>query len=48
LGMGFHPGPAFQRILTAVEDGQLDGALQTKEQAVTFVRRNYSKGGNGR
>jgi poly(A) polymerase len=48
LGLGFQPGPAFQRILTAVEDGQLDGALQTKEQAVAFVRRNYSKGGNGR
>jgi poly(A) polymerase len=48
LGLGFQPGPAFQRILTAVEDGQLDGALQTKEQAVAFVRRNYSKGGNSR
>ena len=48
LAMGFQPGPAFQRILTAVEDGQLDGVLQTKEQAVAFVRRNYSKGGNGR
>ena len=48
LSMGFQAGPAFQRILTAVEDGQLDGALQTREQAVAFVRRNYSKGGNGR
>jgi poly(A) polymerase len=48
LGMGFQPGPAFQRILTAVEDAQLDGALQTKDQAVVFVRRNYSKGANGR
>jgi poly(A) polymerase len=48
LSMGFQPGPAFQRILTAVEDGQLDGALQTREQAVAFVRRSYSKGSNGR
>jgi poly(A) polymerase len=48
LSMGFQAGPAFQRILTAVEDGQLDGALQTREQAVAFVRRNYSKDGNGR
>jgi poly(A) polymerase len=48
LSMGFQAGPAFQRILTAVEDGQLDGVLQTREQAVAFVRRNYSKGGNGR
>ena len=48
VGMGFRPGPAFQKILTAVEDAQLDGALQTKEQAIAFVRRHYSKGGNGR
>ena len=48
LSMGFQAGPAFQRILTAVEDGQLDGALQTREQAVAFVRRNYSKDGNAR
>jgi poly(A) polymerase len=48
VGLGFQPGPAFQRILTAVEDSQLDGALQTKEQAIAFVRRNYSKGVNGR
>jgi poly(A) polymerase len=48
LAMGLQPGPAFQRILTAVEDAQLEGVLETKDQAVAFVRRNYSKGGNGR
>jgi len=48
LSMGFQPGPAFQRILTAIEDAQLEGALQSKEQAISFVRRNYSKGVNGR
>jgi hypothetical protein len=48
LAMGLQPGPAFQRILTAVEDAQLEGALQTREQAVAFVRRNYSRSGNGR
>jgi tRNA nucleotidyltransferase/poly(A) polymerase len=48
VAMGLQPGPAFQRILTAVEDAQLEGALQTREQAVAFVRRNYSKSGNGR
>jgi poly(A) polymerase len=47
VDMGFQPGPVFQRILTAVEDAQLDGALQTREQAIAFVRRNYSKGSNG-
>jgi poly(A) polymerase len=48
VGMGFQPGPAFQRILTAIEDAQLDGALQTKEDAITFVQRNYSRGVNSR
>jgi poly(A) polymerase len=48
VGMGFLPGPAFQRMLTAIEDAQLEGALQTKEQAIAFVRRNYSKGVNSR
>jgi hypothetical protein len=46
--MGFQPGPVFQRILIAIEDAQLDGTLQTKEQAIVFVRRNYSEGANGR
>jgi poly(A) polymerase len=48
VGLGFQPGPAFQRILAAIEDAQLDGALQTKEDAITFVQRNYSKGVNSR
>jgi poly(A) polymerase len=48
LALGFQPSPIFQRILTAVEDAQLEGVLQSKEQAVVFVRRNYAKGKNGR
>jgi len=48
LGLGLKPGPAFQKILTTVEDAQLEGALQTKEDAVAFVKHNYPKGGDGR
>jgi putative nucleotidyltransferase with HDIG domain len=48
LAMGFPPGPTFQLILTAVEDAQLEGVLQSKEQAKVFVRRNFAKGNNGR
>ncbi len=48
IAMGFKPGPTFQMILTAVEDAQLEGALQTKDQAVSYVRRNYANSGNGR
>lgn len=39
--MGYLPGPAFQPILRALEDAQLDGALSTKEEAKAFVRSNY-------
>jgi len=39
--MGYAPGPAFQRILGALEEGQLEGSLLTREQAVEFVRKHY-------
>ena len=39
--MGYAPGPAFQRILGALEEGQLEGSLQTKEQAIAFVKKHY-------
>ena len=48
LTLGFEPGPSFQRILAAVEDAQLEGVLETRERAIAFVKRNYSKGNHGR
>jgi poly(A) polymerase len=39
--MGYSPGPQYQTILAALEDAQLEGSLATKEQAISFVRRNY-------
>jgi poly(A) polymerase len=39
--MGYAPGPAFQRILAALEEGQLEGSLETREQAIAFVRKHY-------
>jgi hypothetical protein len=39
--MGYVPGPGFQTILRALEDAQLDGSLNTKEEAEAFVRANY-------
>jgi poly(A) polymerase len=35
---GYQPGPHFKELLTAVEDAQLDGAIQTKEEALALVR----------
>ena len=46
--MGYVPGPDFQRMLTALEDAQLEGQLQTKEQAILFIRKNYPRPGDGR
>jgi len=39
--MGLLPGPLFREILQTVEDGQLDGRLTSREQALAFVRSKY-------
>jgi len=39
--LGYTPGPQFQRILASLEDAQLDETVQTREQALSFVRENY-------
>jgi poly(A) polymerase len=46
--MGYSPGPQFQRILTALEDAQLEGLIRTRDEAIRLVKRSYSEGGNGR
>jgi poly(A) polymerase len=42
IAAGYYPGPRFKEILTAVEDGQLEGRLQSKEEAMEFVEREFS------
>ena len=39
--MGLVPGPSFSKILTAVEDEQLEGRLTDRAGATEFVRRRY-------
>ena len=46
--MGYSPGPEFQRILTAIEDAQLEGLIHTKEEAISLVNRTYPEVKNGR
>lgn len=41
IGLGYSPGPIFKRILSAVEDAQLEGRLQTREQALAFVEAEF-------
>ena len=41
IAAGYAPGPQFKEILAAVEDGQLDGTLQSKTHAMKFVRDKF-------
>ena len=41
LAMGFPPGPKFARILSSVEDAQLEGQLKTKEEAMEYAARAF-------
>jgi poly(A) polymerase len=41
IAAGYAPGPRFKEILAAVEDGQLDGTLQSKADAMKFVRDKF-------
>ena len=38
LALGFRPGPAFREILEAVEELQLESRIQTREEALEYVR----------
>jgi poly(A) polymerase len=40
---GYTPGPRFKEILSAVEDGQLEGRLQSKEEAMQLVVREFPR-----
>src|SRR5581483_1577206 len=41
IAEGYPPGPRFSRILTAVEDAQLEGRIATREQALDLVRAEF-------
>jgi poly(A) polymerase len=45
--MGFRPGPLFSQILQAVEDGQLEGQIRTREEAEEYVLSNFGSKGRG-
>ena len=42
IALGFAPGPLFREILTAVEDAQLEGQLDSYRSALRFVQRKFS------
>jgi poly(A) polymerase len=41
IAQGHAPGPRFKEILAAVEDGQLEGQLQSKDEAMAWVRQEF-------
>ena len=41
IAAGYVPGPRFKEILSAVEDHQLEGSLNTREAALDFVAANF-------
>jgi poly(A) polymerase len=43
IAAGYAPGPRFKEILTAVEDAQLEGRLNSKNEALQFVRRDFPR-----
>ncbi len=43
IAAGYAPGPRFKEILSAVEDAQLEGRLQSKEGALEFARNEFPR-----
>ena len=48
IALGLKPGPQFGEILEAVETRQLEGALRDREEALEWVKSEYSLGERGR
>jgi len=42
IAAGYPPGPEFKKILSAVEEGQLEGRLRSREDAMVFVGQEFS------
>jgi len=41
IDAGYPPSPLFKKILSAVEDGQLEGRLRSREEAMAFVGSEF-------
>ena len=47
IAAGYVPGPRFKEMLAAVEDAQLEGRLNSREDALEFVRREFGQAARG-
>jgi poly(A) polymerase len=43
IAKGYVPGPSFKQILASVEDAQLEGKLDSKDQALAFVSETFPR-----
>ncbi len=41
IAQGYSPGPAFKKILQAVEDAQLEGKIHTREDALRLIAEQF-------
>jgi hypothetical protein len=41
IAAGYQPGPAFSRILAAVEDAQLESKIRSRDEAMALVRSQF-------
>ena len=42
IAQGYKPGPVFKQILQAVEDAQLEGSIQSREEALQLVAEQFA------
>jgi poly(A) polymerase len=42
IELGYRPGPRFKEILAAIEDAQLNGAINTREDALKLIRSAFA------
>jgi poly(A) polymerase len=45
IALGYKAGPQFRDMLAAIEDAQLEGKLKSREEALEFVRREFTRAG---
>jgi len=43
IAEGFNPGPQFKRILSEVEELQLNGELRTRDEAIRWLRESHAR-----
>ncbi len=41
LELGFKPGPIFKKILEDIENEQLERRIQSRDEAITYIKNNY-------